>query len=269
MTSPDSSRAVARAAFSVCSTSACRSTRSSGNEPSCASIRARLKQHTDTSKQDFNLTLTRYGLERLLYRLSISEHAPNFLLKGALLFQLWYGQPHRPTRDADLLGFGPDDIEVQVSELLVATADQSDAELDQSIGEVLKLDDAAREPNPINLDPRLARVSAGIHRLEGQLLMVVDVDCFKQFNDAYGHQVGDECLKAVARALAGNTRRPVDLVARIQRGFKATQQVRGAFCAHGFGQHVLHEGVGIKRYLRIIFSDFFKLAQHLQNQIAT
>ncbi|AKU12052.1 response regulator receiver modulated diguanylate cyclase [Azoarcus sp. CIB] len=45
-------------------------------------------------------------------------------------------------------------------------------------------------------------------------LMVVDVDCFKQFNDAYGHQVGDECLKAVARALAGNTRRPIDLVAR-------------------------------------------------------
>jgi hypothetical protein len=75
-----------------------------------ASIRARLKQHTDTSKQDFNLTLTRYGLERLLYRLSISEHAPNYLLKGALLFQLWYGEPHRPTRDADLLGFGPDDV---------------------------------------------------------------------------------------------------------------------------------------------------------------
>ena len=45
-----------------------------------------------------------------------------------------------------------------------------------SVGEVLKLDDAAREPNPINLDPRLARVSAGIHRLDGQLLMVVDVD---------------------------------------------------------------------------------------------
>jgi purine-binding chemotaxis protein CheW len=45
-----------------------------------------------------------------------------------------------------------------------------------SVGEVLKLDDTAREPNPINLDPRLARVSLGIHRLEGQLLMVVDVD---------------------------------------------------------------------------------------------
>ena len=74
------------------------------------SIRARLKQHPETLKQDFNLTLTRYGLERLLYRLSVSEHAPNFLLKGALLFQLWYGQPHRPTRDADMLGFGPEDV---------------------------------------------------------------------------------------------------------------------------------------------------------------
>ena len=48
-----------------------------------ASIRARLKQHADASKQDFNLVLTRYGLERLLYRLSISDHAGNFLLKLA------------------------------------------------------------------------------------------------------------------------------------------------------------------------------------------
>jgi purine-binding chemotaxis protein CheW len=45
-----------------------------------------------------------------------------------------------------------------------------------SVDEVLKLDDAACEPNPINLDQRLARVSAGIHRLDGQLLIVVDVD---------------------------------------------------------------------------------------------
>ncbi len=45
-----------------------------------------------------------------------------------------------------------------------------------SVGEVLKLDDAAREANPINLDQRLARISAGIHRLDGQLLIIVDVD---------------------------------------------------------------------------------------------
>ena len=80
-----------------------------------ASVRARLKQIADFSKQDFNLVLTHYGLERLLYRLSISPHAPNFLLKGALLFSLWYDHPHRPTRDVDLLGFGPADIDSAVA----------------------------------------------------------------------------------------------------------------------------------------------------------
>ncbi len=71
-----------------------------------ASVRARLKNRADATQEDYNLLLTRYGLERLLYRLSVSPHAPNFLLKGALLFLLWHELPHRPTRDADLLGFG-------------------------------------------------------------------------------------------------------------------------------------------------------------------
>jgi purine-binding chemotaxis protein CheW len=45
-----------------------------------------------------------------------------------------------------------------------------------AIGEVLKLADDTREPNPVNLDVRLTRVSAGVHQLEGQLLVVLDVD---------------------------------------------------------------------------------------------
>lgn len=80
-----------------------------------ASIRARLKNHADATRQDFNLILTHFGLERLLYRLSISEHAGNYLLKGALLFSLWYDQPKRPTRDVDLLGFGADDIATAIA----------------------------------------------------------------------------------------------------------------------------------------------------------
>ena len=58
----------------------------------------------------------------------------------------------------------------------VESSGESYGLLIDSVGEVLKLDDSTREANPINLDPRLARVSVGIHRLEGQLLMVVDVD---------------------------------------------------------------------------------------------
>jgi hypothetical protein len=80
-----------------------------------ASIRARLKQRADAVREDFNLTLTHYGLERLLYRLSVSPHSERFLLKGALLFSLWYDQPHRPTRDVDLLAFGPEDVDAMVA----------------------------------------------------------------------------------------------------------------------------------------------------------
>ena len=75
-----------------------------------ASVRARLLNKARAGRLDFNLLLTRYALERILYRLSISEDHGQFLLNGALLFDLWFDVPHRPTRDADLLGFGSAEI---------------------------------------------------------------------------------------------------------------------------------------------------------------
>ena len=75
-----------------------------------ASIRARLLNIAKADNTDFNQILVRYALERLLYRISISEYSGQFLLKGALLFTLWYDMPHRPTRDADLLGFGDSNL---------------------------------------------------------------------------------------------------------------------------------------------------------------
>jgi predicted nucleotidyltransferase component of viral defense system len=77
---------------------------------SAESIRARLLNRARADNVEFQQLLTRFTLERLLYRLSISEHRDHFLLKGALLFNLWYQQPHRATRDVDFLGFGSDDI---------------------------------------------------------------------------------------------------------------------------------------------------------------
>jgi Nucleotidyl transferase AbiEii toxin, Type IV TA system len=69
-------------------------------------VRARLQNVAKAQGADFQRVLTRYALERLLYRLSVSEHKDHFLLKGALLFDLWFDMPLRPTRDMDLLGFG-------------------------------------------------------------------------------------------------------------------------------------------------------------------
>ena len=75
-----------------------------------ASVRSRLVNKARAEKLDYNLVLTRYALERMLYRLSISEQRDQFLLKGALLFDLWFDVPHRPTHDADFLGFGSAEI---------------------------------------------------------------------------------------------------------------------------------------------------------------
>jgi len=71
-----------------------------------ASVRQRLLNLSRDRGEDFNLTLTRYGTERLLYRLSQSERSDQFILKGALLLSLWTNRLQRPTRDIDLLGYG-------------------------------------------------------------------------------------------------------------------------------------------------------------------
>jgi hypothetical protein len=76
-----------------------------------ASVRQRLMDLARKRGDDFQLILTRYVIERLLYRLSCSAYATEFVLKGAMLFPLWNDQPHRPTRDLDLLGIGEQSIE--------------------------------------------------------------------------------------------------------------------------------------------------------------
>jgi predicted nucleotidyltransferase component of viral defense system len=75
-----------------------------------ASVRQRLLNLAHDRKEELQLVLIRYGVERLLYRLSVSRHADQFVLKGAMLFQLWTGQLHRSTLDVDLLGSGSDDV---------------------------------------------------------------------------------------------------------------------------------------------------------------
>lgn len=62
-----------------------------------ASILDRLLTLAKQRGDDYSLLLNRYGMERLLARISMSPHADRFLLKGALLFTLWYDTPHRPT----------------------------------------------------------------------------------------------------------------------------------------------------------------------------
>ncbi len=75
------------------------------------SVRARLLNRARKEGEDFQRLLVRYAIERLLYRLSVTSHVDDFVLKGATLFALWLGKPHRATKDLDLLGCGAPDLD--------------------------------------------------------------------------------------------------------------------------------------------------------------
>ena len=76
-----------------------------------ASVRARLLGISKEKGLNFDLVLTHYAIERLLYRLARSRHADHFVLKGAILLMTWFDEPFRGTRDLDLLGHGDPALE--------------------------------------------------------------------------------------------------------------------------------------------------------------
>ena len=74
------------------------------------------------------------------------------------------------------LGLGERDDRSVPMAIGIESKGESFGLLVDAVGEVLKLADSEREPNPINLDRNLGRVSAGVYRLDGQLLVVLDID---------------------------------------------------------------------------------------------
>ena len=110
------------------------------------SVKARLKNKAVSEGKDLSLVLTRYALERFLYRLSISHHVDHFLLKGALLFDLWFDVPLRATRDIDLLGFGLEDAAhlIQVFHEICAIESDDGIRFDES---TIKAQEIRKESN--------------------------------------------------------------------------------------------------------------------------
>jgi hypothetical protein len=91
-----------------------------------ASHRAKLLTLAQRRGDDFQFLLGRWIIERFLYRLSVSTHKKDFVLKGAMLFLAWDGKLYRPTRDLDLLGFGSaelDKVTGRVREICSVPAD--------------------------------------------------------------------------------------------------------------------------------------------------
>ncbi len=79
------------------------------------SVKKRLLNISKQNKEDYNLTLTYYAIERLLYRLGKSKHSKNFILKGALIFRIWNDELYRSTRDIDFLSYNTPSISLLIS----------------------------------------------------------------------------------------------------------------------------------------------------------
>jgi Nucleotidyl transferase AbiEii toxin, Type IV TA system len=95
-----------------------------------ASVRARLLNISRERNQPFDLLLTRYVLERFLYRLGSTGHRERFILKGAMLLMTWFDDPLRATRDLDLLGMGdPDPVKLLGIFRQICAVDASDGVL--------------------------------------------------------------------------------------------------------------------------------------------
>jgi hypothetical protein len=107
-----------------------------------ASVKQRLLNRARERKEDFNLLLTKYGLERTLYRIGHSKYKDSFVLKGALLFELWTEQQYRPTRDADFLSKGessPERYQQIFEEICDLDVEDDGVRFDQSTVKVEKI----------------------------------------------------------------------------------------------------------------------------------
>ncbi|MEI6240566.1 MAG: nucleotidyl transferase AbiEii/AbiGii toxin family protein [Planctomycetia bacterium] len=91
-----------------------------------ASVRQRLLNLRDQTREDAQALFTQFAIERFLYRLSRSSLVDRFVLKGAMLFRVWSGSLHRPTKDVDLLGFGdptPTSVAAMIGQIITTTVE--------------------------------------------------------------------------------------------------------------------------------------------------
>lgn len=139
------------------------------------SVHQRLLNIRDTTGEQFDHLLMRYGRERLLYRIQTSGHAEKFVLKGAMLFALWHDVPGRPTRDIDLTSFG----DLTHDRLRTIFADACAVEM-QSDG--LRFDADSIQTDDIRDDQEYHGVRVRLLGFLGRARLAIQIDV--GFNDA-------------------------------------------------------------------------------------
>lgn len=155
-----------------------------------ASVRDRLWTLARERGEDVQVTLIRFAVERLLYRLSRSAYREAFLLEGAMLFSVWDLLPHRATRDLDLLGRGSDDPSVvrrTMAEILATPVEPDGLDFGAGSMEI--------EPLHEGQDYRGVQVSLVVRLGKAKIPLQVDI--------AFGQAVRPEAVMETFPSLLG------------------------------------------------------------------
>ncbi len=134
-----------------------------------ASVAARLLNRARETGEDYQVVLTKYCLERFLYRLGASQLRDRFVLKGAMLLALWSDRPYRATRDLDLLRRGDgsfDAIRTDLRTIIATPAPPDGVSFD---GDRIRIE-------PIRAEDEYAGTRATLHAGCGQARLTLQID---------------------------------------------------------------------------------------------
>ncbi len=141
------------------------------------------------------------------------EYRADYLIKTKSGDLKWVGDHSFPWRDETGKSIGSVGILSDITERKRVEA--ALREMNQELHRLVTLDGLTQVANRRRFDEFLGQEWRRMRREQGPLsLILCDIDHFKLYNDSYGHQVGDDCLRVVAQAIRKSVNRPTDLVAR-------------------------------------------------------
>jgi len=139
------------------------------SSPLAQSVRDRLLNRMRETGEEYQILLTRFALERLLYRLTQLPEGDDFVLKGAYTFLIWEGTLGRQTRDLDLLGSGPPEAE-RLREVLLRTCRTN------VVGDGVEFDTDTLEVDPIREGAEYEGLRARLYAHIGSARLRLRVD---------------------------------------------------------------------------------------------
>ena len=165
------------------------------------SVKDRLLNISRREGRAFDVLLVRFALERLLYRLSVSEYRERFVLKGGMLVTAWIDDDNRVTRDADFLGYGdanPDNLVADFRAIMQIEGDD---------GLVFDADALVARAIREEMEYGGVRLKTAAYLERTRIPVTIDIGFGDALADAAQHSTTRRCSISLSRTLDPTRRR--------------------------------------------------------------